>query len=658
MAKTLEGTVDRHERGFGFFIHEDDESKDDLFIPPGRLGGAMSGDRVRVELHPSQKKGKNEEARVVEVLERRTDRFIGRVQIDEDDNKTVVLPVSVGLSRSVRIPHQANNPEVKDNYLVEVEIEEYEPLRGVLVDVLGEAGDPEVERELILRKYELDSDFPGDVRQEARNLPDRVRPDEMEDRLDLRDLEVLTIDPGDAKDLDDAVSISRTRSGNHKVGVHITDVSHYIEPDSALDREARERGTSVYLANEVVPMFPVEFSNGIGSLDDEGPRLALTVFMIINDNLEVVDTEFHQSVIQVDHCLSYDQVDAYLEGEGTSDAVEDVQGSIDRMVELSQALRKQRLDRGSLDFDLPEVRLKFQDGEVDEVIPVEHTVSHQAIEEFMIAANEAVAEYLTANDLPVLYRIHEPPETDDVKSLARFLEGLGYDLQVSEEDELHPRQFQEILHASRDRPEEQVVAWNLLRSLQKARYSPENVGHFGLASNCYAHFTSPIRRYPDLMVHRILKRKLTRDRVPQEEQNALRGELPELATHLSDREQNATDAERESVNVNLLHFMQDQVGEELVGYVSATLEFGCFVQLPNTLEGLIHVANMDDYYVYNEEDQTLTGKDSGTVLQIGDRVKVRVAKVDIPRRELDFELLEILGSSLRDTDGENAGEES
>ncbi|MFB6344978.1 MAG: RNB domain-containing ribonuclease, partial [bacterium] len=331
------------------------------------------------------------------------------------------------------------------------------------------------------------------------------------------------------------------------------------------------------------------------------------------------------------------------------ESVKGLTDKIDMLVDASQKMRARRMDRGSLDFDLPEVSLRCSEGEVEEIIHVEHTLSHQAIEEFMIAANEAVARYLTERSTPMLYRVHEPPAQEDVKELAQFIEGMGYRLPVK--DEMHPEDFQTVLNQADSLPEERIIAWNLLRSMKQARYSEENLKHFGLASSCYCHFTSPIRRYPDLTVHRTLKRVLEQGELDGKTKGQLRDELPSLARHTSEREQNATDAERESIKVKLLEYMKDHIGEQMEGYVTSVLEFGCFVQLENTLEGLIHVKNLDDYYVYDERNYTLTAESSGKILHIGDRLKVQVTRVDVPQRELDFKLVEILESHLGDTDG-------
>jgi ribonuclease R len=642
VGKRITGKMDRHERGFGFLI-PDDPHLEDVFIPPGRLKGAMTDDRIEVEVQ-KEETGEKNVGHVVAILERGIEKLIGTVKISPE--KSVVIPDSVRLGEPVRVPDQFDNTRVEDGELVEVEIESYHPLEGIIIDVLGEPGDPEVEEKVLLKKYDLKMEFPESVVEEAEALPEEVPQEALEGRRGLDDLTIVTIDPFDAKDLDDAVSVQPLEDGKHRVGVHITDVSHFVEEGGALDEEARERATSTYLADKVVPMFPTEFSNGIGSLDQDVNRLTISVFMTVDRQGKVTDAEFCKSYINVDQRLSYGEVDEYLNNDDYSGDVDEVSDTIDRMIDVSQRIRQQRMDRGSLDFDLPEVSLKCQEGEVEDIIHVEHTKSHQAIEEFMIAANEAVARHLTDRNIPTMYRIHEPPAHEDVDEFAQFVNGLGYNLET--EGDVHPSSFQRILEQSRDRPEEKVIAWNMLRSMQKARYSPDNMGHFGLASNCYLHFTSPIRRYPDLTVHRALKTVIERGDMDSGHKHALKEELPELSTHTSEREENATEAERESKKVKLLQYMEDKVGEEYEGYVSSVLSFGCFVQLPNTLEGLVHVSTLDDYYVFSEEDYSLIGERSGNVIHIGDRVRVQVSRVDIPSRELDFELLEIVESELGD----------
>ena len=644
MGKKLEGKIERHERGYGFLI-PDREEEEDIFIPPGQLKGAMTGDRVLVTLRPSRR-GKNPVGQVVNILERGVSKIIGTIRITRE--QTVVIPDSIRLGKPVRVPDHYDSSRVTDGELVEVEIENYEPLEGVVIDVLGEPGDPAVEEEVILKKYDLSPDFPAEVVQAAQELPEQVEASAREDRKDLTDLSVVAIDPVDAKDRDDAVSIGMTRSGNYRVGIHITDVSSYVNPGDALDNEARERGTSTYLAAEVIPMFPKKFSNGIGSLQEGEDRLAVTVFLIVDPSGRVIDSEFYESVINIDACLSYTEVDEYLET-GEFNAGDELADKIDLMIDVSQRMRARRQDRGSLDFDLPEVRFEFQEGEIEEIIPVEHTRSHQLIEEFMIGANEAVAEFLTGKNAPCLYRIHEPPPAEDIEEFAEFLNGLGYTLPPAEE--VTPSDFQQVLEKSRGEATEKIIAWNMLRTLQKARYAPENLGHFGLASKCYAHFTSPIRRYPDLVVHRILKKMLQEGGLSGDFRDKYNQMLPELATHTSEKERLATEAERESVNVKLLEFMRDKVGEEREAYITSVMDFGCFAQLENTLEGLIHVSTLDDYYVYNEADHSLIGERTGRTLHIGDRVRVQITRVDIPSRELDFKLLEVLESHFGDKDG-------
>ncbi len=643
--KKLKGKIERHEKGYGFFIPEK-QGIDDIFIPPGRLSGALTGDSVLIR-YRSSKRGKNPVGEVLSVLERSIEKLVGTLRIGE--KSSIVIPDSVRLGVAVRVPDQRSSSRVEDGDLVEVEIENYSPLEGVIIDVLGRRGDPKAEEQLLLKKYNLSTDFPTRVEKEGENLPQSVSPEEREKRTDLTGLQTVAIDPVDARDLDDAVSVNITGSGNYRVGVHITDVAHYIRRGTELDSEARSRATSTYLAERVVPMFPTVFSNGIGSLGGGGERLAVSVFLIVDQAGRVIEYEFEEAVIEIDACLNYEEVDRYLEGEEASKNIKKVSDSIDTMVDISQKMRARRMERGSLNFELPEVRLECHEGEITEIIPVEHTLSHQLIEEFMIAANEAVARFLTNRNLPTMYRVHEPPLEDDLDEFARFVQGIGY--KVDTTGDVEPADFQRVIEAAQGKPEEKVISWKMLRALTKAQYSPENFGHFGLASKCYCHFTSPIRRYPDLTVHRILKRIIRTGKLNQKARAALEKELPELSEHCSEAEAQATRAERESVDVKLLQHMEDRVGDETEVYITSVLEFGCFAQLENTLEGLIHVSTLDDYYVYNEADFSLVGERSGKVLRIGDRARVRIARVDIPSRELDFELLELIDESAGESGG-------
>jgi len=646
------GVFQRTQKGFGFVRPspasiEDDGQRGketsgevkDIFVPAKYTLDAATGDVVAVEVkpgrHPQADTRPGPRGRVVEVLERQTRQFVGTYFESEGsafvqiDGKLFAQPIFVG-------DPGAKNAQADDKVVVEM-IRFPSPLHdgeGVIIEVLGPQGKPGVDTLSIIREFNLPEEFAEDALDEARQ--EAARFDEsIEGRLDLTCETIITIDPVDARDFDDAISLEKLDNGHWRLGVHIADVSHFVRPRTALDREAHNRGTSVYLPDRVLPMLPELISNGLASLQPDKVRYTKSVFMEYTPAGVRTHTEFHSAAIKSSRRLSYEQVDAFLaDREGWKKKLDaQVHGLLDRMHELAMLLRGRRIRHGSLMLTMPEVKIDLDsDGRVAGAHVVEDTESHQVIEEFMLAANEAVAELLREKGLPFLRRVHELPSPHKLRALTEFVRELG--LSVSG---LHDRfELQQLLNAVASLPERHAVNYAVLRAMQRAVYSPKEEGHYALASDCYCHFTSPIRRYPDLHIHRLLD-DLLRSHKPR----LHLGELVVLGQHCSDREQRATAAERDLTRLKLLAYLNDQIGLQMDALVTGVENFGLFVQgvdLP--AEGLIRTESLaDDYYTFDRATHSLTGKRFGNRYRLGDRLRVVVTRVDPLRRELDFRLL-------------------
>ena len=635
------GKVRCHPDGYGFVIPEA-EGEEDIFISPRNLKEAMNGDRVVARVESIRRKGR--EGKVIRILERGFHKVVGKFM--KAKHYSYLIPEDERILQEVYIP-EGETKRARPNQLVVAEITQYptEKARpeGRVTHILGYPDDPEVEPQIIIHKYDLPHRFSSVVLKEARSLPLTPSSYEYQDRVDLRGIPTFTIDGENARDFDDAVSIEKEKDGL-KLYVSISDVSHYVKERSPLDEEAFLRGTSVYFPDRAIPMFPPELSNELCCLQPKLDRLTLTVELRYDRDGEKRETRFYPSVICSNERLTYTIVKRILVNEDAElrDKFRSLLPSLEWMTDLSQRLRQRRIERGTLDFDLPEpeVILNLQ-GETKEIIRAERNLAHQIIEEFMIAANEAVAHFLEESGSPSIYRIHEPPGREAIDEFRRFVSHLGY--KIRKESDHSPKELQKVLLEVKGRPEEKVVNNILLRSMKWAKYSAKNLGHFGLASDAYTHFTSPIRRYPDLMIHRILKRILSKrdGRISEVVDSTLREELAKKADHLSRRERVAMEAEREILDRYRIRFMRDKVGDVFEGVISGVTAFGFFVEMKDIfVEGLVRVTSLhDDYYQYHENRYCLIGERTHKTFRIGDEVKVRVDRVDVERRHIDFGLV-------------------
>ncbi len=629
------GRVRCHPDGYGFVIPEA-PGEEDIFISPRNLREVMHGDRVVARVESIRKKGK--EGKIIRILERGLRKVVGKFM--RGKNYSYLIPDDERIIQEIYIP-DGETMRARPNQIVVAEITSYPTERsrpeGRVTQILGYPEDPEVEPQIIIHKYDLPHRFSSAALKEARSLPIRPRSEDYKDRVDLREIPTLTIDGEKARDFDDAVSIWREKDGRLKLYVSISDVSHYVKEGTALDEEAYLRGTSVYFPDRAIPMFPPELSNEICCLHPNVDRLTLTVELTYDAHGNERGVRFYPSVIRSWERLTYTIVKKILldEDEELRTRYRSVLTSLKWMAELSQTLRRKRMDRGALDFDLPEpeVILDLQ-GETEGIVRAERNLAHQLIEEFMIAANEAVAQFLEGSGFPSLYRVHEPPGKEAIDEFRRFVSHLGYKIGKDAGDS--PRELQRVLLEVKGRREERVVNNVLLRSMKWAKYSAHNVGHFGLASKSYTHFTSPIRRYPDLIVHRILKEVLF-----EKEGGAPEEVLAKKAEHLSQRERVAMEAEREILDRYRVRFMKDKIGEIYRGVISGVTAFGFFVELFDIfVEGLVRVTSLyDDYYHYHENRYCLVGERTHKTFRIGDEVLVRVEKVDVERRQIDFGLV-------------------
>ena len=651
------GRVSTSPRGFAFVTPDraGDEFRGDIYIAGTNLNEAVHGDRVLARVD-NVREGRAE-GRIVRVVERGTEQIVGRY--DEDDSGTgYVAPFDRRLLMDVQIPRGEENGATAGQ-MVTVAITRWPTDRrgaqGRVIEVLGNIDDPGVDTTIIIRKYGIrDAHDPAAI-EEARRLGSTVQEKDLATRTDFRRVPTVTIDGEDARDFDDAITIERLPNGNYWLGVHIADVAHYVAEGSALDEDAYERATSVYFPERAVHMFPSELSTGLCSLNPNVDRLAQSVQMEINRRGHVVNYEFHDGVIHSDARMTYTKVHAILmqkdtpEGQALREEYRELVPMFELMGELFEVLNGARRRRGSIDFDMRESKLMLDDeGMVEAIIATERNIAHRLIEEFMLLANETVAGHLDSNNVPSLYRVHEEPDPAKVEAFEEFISSFGYSL-TAPSNNLQPKHFQKLIDKMKGKPEERPIAFLMLRTMQKARYDPANLGHFGLAADTYTHFTSPIRRYPDLVVHRSLRE--ARRPMTEARREELSDDLPEIARHTSERERRAADAERELVQWKKVRFMSDKVGDEFDGYVTGVSAFGLYIELiEHFVEGLVHVSTMaDDYYRFIERAHVLRGENTGRVFRLGDRVRVQVIRVDMERRQLDLGIADIL-NSIRDTE--------
>ncbi len=640
------GRITTHPRGFGFVVPDRpvENVTGDIYIAGSNLNQAMHGDRVVARIERVTDRGA--EGRILRILERGSTTIVGRFESD-GAGPGYVVPFDRRLIMDVQIPEgEHGNAEPGD--MVTTEITRWPtaargPL-GRVVEVLGNIDEPGVDTEIIIRKYNIPDEHGEEAIAEAKRLGSEVRERDLAGRTDFRPLTTVTIDGEHARDFDDAITIEKLDNGNYWLGVHIADVAHYVPEGGPLDEEAYERATSVYFPERAVHMFPADLSTGLCSLNPDVDRLVQSCLMEIDPRGSVVRYELHDGVIHSNARMTYTAVNAILTDRdpATIERYRELVPMFELMKELFEVLNRRRRRRGSIDFDLKEPEIVLDDeGMVEEIIAAERNVAHRLIEEFMLVANETVAGHLDEHDVPTLYRVHEEPDPLKIEEFEEFIASLGYSLGKSA-SEVSPRDFQKLVERMRGTPEEKPIAFLMLRTMQKARYDASNLGHFGLAADSYTHFTSPIRRYPDLVVHRTLRE--SRKGMSEDRRNELAEDLPEVARHTSERERRADDAERELVQWKKVRFMADKVGDEFDGYVTGVTAFGLYIELvEHFVEGLVHVSTMaDDYYRFVERAHILRGENKGRMYRLGDRVKVQVVKVDMERRQVDLGLVEIL----------------
>jgi ribonuclease R len=645
------GRVQTHPRGFAFVVPErpieadgGGEISGDLYIAGANLNQAMHGDRViaRVERLTDGRA----EGRIVRILERGAQTLVGRYVLDES-GLGFVTPFDRRLILDVQIPH-GEQLGATPGEMVVAEITRWPTASrnavGRVTQVLGDIDAPGVDTEIVIRKYGIPDAHGDEAIEEARRIGQHVRERDLRGRTDFRALPTVTIDGEHARDFDDAITIERLTNGHFWLGVHIADVSHYVQEGGALDLEAYERGTSVYFPERAVHMFPAELATGLCSLNPHVDRLVQSCLMEVDRRGHVVRYEIHDGIINSNERMTYTAVNAILT-DRDPEVIERYRvlvPAFELMQELFGILNDRRRRRGSIDFDLKEPEIVLDDeGLVEEIIAAERNVAHRIIEEFMLLANETVAGHLEEAEAPALYRVHEPPDPLKVAQFEEFIGTLGYGLGAPA-GTIRPRQFQRLVERMRGKPEEKPIAFLMLRTMQKARYDAANLGHFGLAAGSYTHFTSPIRRYPDLVVHRVLRE--TRQGLTEERRTELGEDLPEMARHTSDRERRADEAERELVQWKKVRFMADKVGDEFEGYITGVTAFGLFIELvEHFVEGLVHVSTMaDDYYRFVERAHVLRGENTEKVYRLGDKVRVQVVRVDLERRQIDLGLVDIL----------------
>ncbi len=632
----LVGVFSGHSRGFGFVAIEGKE--EDVFIPADKTGGALHGDKVQIVID-SERRGGRPEGTVVRILEHANETLVGTYQ--KGKGYGFVVPDNQKISKDIFIPQGCDQGAVS-GHKVMVKIKDFGEKKGkkpegVITEILGHIHDPGVDILSIVRAYDLPEEFPGAVKTQLKQIPDEVTKDSWAGRKDLRDLPTVTIDGEEAKDLDDAISIERAGEG-YLLGVHIADVSHYVQEHTPLDEEALKRGTSVYLVDRVIPMLPHKLSNGICSLNEGEDRLALSCLMEIDSQGNVTGHEIAETVIRSDRRMTYTAVNAIVtdhDPQVTAEYAEFAEMFL-LMKELADILRKKRHARGSIDFDFPESKILLDEkGKPTEIKAYERNAATRIIEDFMLLANETVAEDYFWQELPFLYRTHDKPDEDRMKRLGTFINNFGYVLRMPG-GQVYPKEIQKLLDKVEGTPEELLISRLTLRSMKQAKYTIENTGHFGLAARYYTHFTSPIRRYPDLQIHRIMKEALhgglTGKRISHYEKI-----LPKVAVQTSALERRSDEAERETDKLKKVQYMEQFIGQEFEGVISGVTSWGFYVELPNTVEGLVHISELrDDYYVFLEERYELCGEMTGKTYKLGQTIRIQVTGCDRFSKTIDF----------------------
>ncbi len=630
------GTFMGSTRGFGFVRISD--MTEDIFISEEETLGALHGDTVSIRIIRKASGTKRSEGQVVRIISRANDTVIGTY--DKNKKFGFVIPDNSKIAKDIFVRNE-NSMNAVTGHKVVVKIENYgtdnKNPEGRIVEILGHIDDPKTDVLTVLKAYNIPVEFPEEVSKQLAGVPESVSPEEISGRKDMRNVPTVTIDGEDAKDLDDAITISKS-DGIYHLGVHIADVSHYVQENSPLDKEALRRGTSVYLVDRVVPMLPHQLSNGICSLNEGCDRLALSCLMDIDEKGNVIGHEIAETVICVDHRMTYTAVDAIITAhdEKTTEQYRDFVPFFELMKEAADILRSKRRKRGGIDFDFPESKIILDEkGFPVDVHPYDRNAATKIIEDFMLIANETIAEDFFWQELPFLYRTHETPDMEKIQKLMAIISNFGYYMKVGR-GEIHPKEFQKLLGKIEDTPEEALISRLALRSMKQARYTTENTGHFGLAVKYYCHFTSPIRRYPDLEIHRIIKENLCGklDEARQKHYNKI---LPDIANQTSMTERRADEAERDVEKLKKVEYMSKHIGDIYTGVISGMASFGMYVELPNTCEGLVRLQDLeDDYYYYDEENMTVVGEMLDTTYSLGQKIKVCVADTDKLTRTIRF----------------------
>ena len=632
------GILRMNKKGFGFVEVSGEE---DIFIAPDNINKALNNDTVIVEIL-NKNSGEKREGRIVKTLERDLSTIVGEIYFKKD--KGYIIPDDKKLDIQLEIDRDKSHGAV-DGHKVVVKILRNitkNRYKGEVVRIIGHKNDPGVDILSIVCKYEINDTFPEEVIEELDSIPEEVREQDKKGRKDLTDVTIFTIDGDDTKDIDDAISVEKLKNGNYKLGVHIADVSYYVKEGSPLDKEAMDRGTSVYLVDRVIPMLPHKLSNGICSLNPGVERLAISCVMEIDNNGKTVDYEIFPSIIKSRLQMTYKKVNQVIEKNEIPEGYEPFVNDLKLMDELSQIIRKAKINRGYIDFDVDEAKIIVDENcHPTDIVLRNRGRGENLIEDFMIQANECVATHIFYMDLPFIYRVHEYPKEEKIRDFISFVQSLGYTVKFNTKD-ISPKAIQNLINQLKDKKEFKVLSSLLLRNMQKAIYLPQNLGHYGLASKCYTHFTSPIRRYPDTTVHRLLRTYLFNDDMSNQTINKWQEKLVYIAENSSFKERESVECEREVEDMKMAEYMEDHIGEEYKGIISGVTNFGMFIQLDNLVEGLIHVNDMKDYFSFDEVTQSLIGERTKEKFTLGDEVLIKVKAASKEAKTIDFELVKRL----------------
>ena len=632
------GILRMNKKGFGFVEVSGEE--EDIFIAPDNINKAINNDTVIVEIL-NKNSGEKREGRIVKTLERDLSTIVGEIYFKKDkgyiipDDKKLDIQLEIDRDKS----HAVDGHKVVVKILRNITKNRY---KGEVVRIIGHKNDPGVDILSIVCKYEINDTFPEEVIEELDSIPEEVREQDKKGRKDLTDVTIFTIDGDDTKDIDDAISVEKLKNGNYKLGVHIADVSYYVKEGSPLDKEAMDRGTSVYLVDRVIPMLPHKLSNGICSLNPGVERLAISCVMEIDNNGKTVDYEIFPSIIKSRLQMTYKKVNQVIEKNEIPEGYEPFVNDLKLMDELSQIIRKAKINRGYIDFDVDEAKIIVDENcHPTDIVLRNRGRGENLIEDFMIQANECVATHIFYMDLPFIYRVHEYPKEEKIRDFISFVQSLGYTVKFNTKD-ISPKAIQNLINQLKDKKEFKVLSSLLLRNMQKAIYLPQNLGHYGLASKCYTHFTSPIRRYPDTTVHRLLRTYLFNDDMSNQTINKWQEKLVYISENSSFKERESVECEREVEDMKMAEYMEDHIGEEYKGIISGVTNFGMFIQLDNLVEGLIHVNDMKDYFSFDEVTQSLIGERTKEKFTLGDEVLIKVKAASKEAKTIDFELVKRL----------------